>query len=214
MNYKGISQTQKNALAKQYEPLVNKITKQFVEKVKVNWDDIKSMAWEGFAIAIETYDDSRSKMNFTQFAGFAIRNNILTSLDNELRTVKLSNYAQKKAIEAGEAIFNSVSIDAPSHSDDELKPREYVMNMYQNEKFSDGDVFEYLYSRIEDQFAERDCEMFYMTFGLKNYDEMKGKEIAKNFGVSEGLVSQKVKKVVTFIRKDRDLCEVLSNLLK
>lgn len=214
MNYKGISQTQKNALAKQYEPLVNKITKQFVEKVKVNWDDIKSMAWEGFALAIETYDDSRSKMNFTQFAGFAIRNNILTSLDNELRTVKLSNYAQKKAIEAGEAIFNSVSIDAPSHNDDELKPREYVMNMYQNEKFSDGDVFEYLYSRIEEQFAERDCEMFYMTFGLKDYDEMKGKEIAKNFGVSEGLVSQKVKKVIMFIRKDRDLCEVLSNLLK
>ena len=39
-----ISQEQKNALAVQYEPLVNKITKQFVEKVKVNWDDVKSMA--------------------------------------------------------------------------------------------------------------------------------------------------------------------------
>ena len=39
-----ISQEQKNALAVQYEPLVNKITKQFVEKVKVSWDDVKSMA--------------------------------------------------------------------------------------------------------------------------------------------------------------------------
>jgi DNA-directed RNA polymerase specialized sigma subunit len=74
-----ISQEQKNALAVQYEPLVNKITKQFVEKVKVSWDDVKSMAWEGLALAIENYDDERSTMTFTQFAGFAIRNNIITS---------------------------------------------------------------------------------------------------------------------------------------
>ena len=111
MNYKSLTQSEKNSLAKQYEPLVNKITKQFVERVKVSWDDVKSMAWEGFALAIEQYDETKSKMNFTQYAGFAIRNNILTSLDNELRVVKLSNYAQKKAIEKGEAVFNSVSID-------------------------------------------------------------------------------------------------------
>lgn len=214
MNYKNITETEKNALAKQYAPLVNKITKQFVEKVKVSWDDVMSMAWEGFAIAIETYDDTRSKMNFTQFAGFAIRNNILTSLDNELRTVKLSYYAQKKALASGEAIFNSVSIDASVRQDDEIKPRELVMNMYQDEKFSDGDIFEYLYSRIEDKFSERDCKMFYMHFGLKDYDELKGKEIAEKFNVSEGLVSQKIKRIIKFIRKDNELCEILANLLK
>ena len=212
--YMNISQDQKNALAIQYEPLVNKITKQFVEKVKVSWDDVKSMAWEGLALAIETYDNERSTMSFTQFAGFAIRNNILTSLDNELRTVKLSNYAQKKAIAAGETIFNSLSIDAPSRADDEVKPRETVMNMVQEEKFSDGDVFEYLYSRIEDAFGERDYTMFYMSFGLNGFDEMKGKDIAIKFGVSEGLVSQKIKKVINYIRKDEELCEILANLLK
>ena len=209
-----ISQDQKNALAVQYEPLVNKITKQFVEKVKVSWDDVKSMAWEGLAIAIETYDDERSTMSFTQFAGFAIRNNILTSLDNELRTVKLSNYAQKKAIASGEATFNSLSIDAPSRADDEVKPRETIMNMVQEEKFSDGDVFEYLYSRIESAFGKRDYTMFYMSFGLKGFDEMKGKDIAIKFGVSEGLVSQKIKKIINYIRQDEELCEILANLLK
>ena len=209
-----ISQEQKNALAVQYEPLVNKITKQFVEKVKVSWDDVKSMAWEGLALAIENYDDERSTMTFTQFAGFAIRNNILTSLDNELRTVKLSNYAQKKAIEAGEATWNSLSIDAPSKDDDDVKPRETVMKMVQEEKFSDGDIFEYLYTRLEEQFGERDYKMFYMSFGLNGYDETKGKDIAIKFGVSEGLVSQKIKKVIQFIRKDEELCEILANLLK
>ena len=42
-----ISQDQKNALAVQYEPLVNKITKQFVEKVKVSWDVRRAGWWWG-----------------------------------------------------------------------------------------------------------------------------------------------------------------------
>ena len=33
-----------NELVEKYEPLVNKITKQFVDKIKVSWDDVKSMA--------------------------------------------------------------------------------------------------------------------------------------------------------------------------
>ena len=57
-----------NELVEQYEPLVNKITKQFVDKVKVSWDDVKSMAYEGLAIAFNTYDSERSKMTFVQFA--------------------------------------------------------------------------------------------------------------------------------------------------
>ena len=214
MNYKSLTQSEKNSLAKQYEPLVNKITKQFVERVKVSWDDVKSMAWEGFALAIEQYDDTKSKMNFTQYAGFAIRNNILTSLDNELRVVKLSNYAQKKAIEKGEAVFNSVSIDTSVSPDDDVKPREIVMGMYQEEKFSDGDTFNYLYSRLENDLCERDYTIFYMAFGLKDYDETKGKDIASFFNISEGLVSQRLKKVIEYIRKDNDLCEMLTNLLK
>ena len=206
--------TERNELAKQYEPLVNKMTRQFAERVSMGWMEIKSMAYEGLAIAIEKYDEERSTMDFTQYAAFAIRNNILTCLDNESRTVKMSNYAQKKAIEAGESLFTSVSIDRSIHLGDENKPFESKLGMVSNETFSDGDVFEYLYYRLEEQFSERDCLLFYKTFGLKNEDEQKGKDIAKEMGVSEGLVSQKVKKMVTWIRKDTDLCEVLSNLLE
>ena len=64
------------------------------------------------------------------------------------------------------------------------------------------------------QFGERDYKMFYMSFGLNGYEETKGKDIAIEFGVSEGLVSQKIKKVIQFIRKDNELCEILANLLK
>jgi hypothetical protein len=157
-----------------------------------------------------------------QFAGFAIRNNILTSLNNELRTVKLSAYAQKKSIEKGNAVFNSVSIDM-IHSDNASQggfnfkgapKRSDIIKISVDATFSDGDVFETLYSKIEDKFSIRDCEIFYRTFGLNGFDEEKGKDIADYFGISRSLVSIKLKMVIQFIQKDEDLCEVLANLLK
>ena len=214
MTYSELNSIERNKLAKQYEPLVNKLVKQFSTKVAMSWMEIKSMAYEGLALAIQQYDEERSSMTFTQYAAFSIRNNILTCLDNESRTVKMSNYAQKKAVEAGEALFTTVSIDRNIRQDDEKKPLEVKLGMYANETFSDGDVFEYLYSRLEENFPERERMMFYKTFGLNGEDDMKGKDIAKEFGVSEGLVSQKVKKIILWIRKDQDLCEVLSNLLE
>lgn len=204
----------RESIPNQYEPLVNKMVNQFFSRGLTSWDQLKSMAYEGLAIALNTYDDQRSSMNFTQFAAFAIRNNILTSLDNELRTVKLSNYAQKKVSERGESLFNTVSIDVNIRQDDDnRKPQELRLNMVTNAKFDDGDVFEYMYQRLESTFADRDCKIFYKVFGLSGYDEMKGKDIAKEYNISEGLVSQKVKKITTWIRKDNELCEMLANLV-
>lgn len=214
-----------NETVRNFEPLINKITKQFFDKLNpgnksgtrnmgCTWDDLKSMAYEGFALAINKYDPKRSNMSFTQFAAFAIRNNILTSLDNEIRVVKLSAYAQKKVSERGESLFNTISIDRPVRDDDnELTPREIVTNMYEEENFSNGDIFKYLYTRLENEFTERDYTIFYKVFGLKGYDETSGRVIAKEYGVSEGLVSQRLKKVVTYIRHDKDLCEMLGSLI-
>jgi RNA polymerase sigma factor (sigma-70 family) len=218
--YSNITEKEKTDLVKQYEPLMNKLTKQFVSQVKIDWDSVKSMAYEGFVLAMMNYDDERSKLSFKQFAGWSIRNNILSSLDKELRTVSMSAYAQKKAQEAGEATFNSVSLSVISGEasvtggdDDGKGCREYKYGVYEKDKFSDGDVYEYLYTRLEDKFSERDCEMFYRIFGLKGFADEKGKDVAKAFGVSEGLVSQKIKKMILFIRGDEELVEMLGNLI-
>ena len=171
------------------------------------------MALEGFALAISKYDQERSSMTFTQYAAYAIRNNILTCLNEETRTVKLSAYAQKVVIANGGTLFNTVSIDQPITNDEDTKPRDMVMGMYEEEKFSNGDVLKYLYSRLEDQFNQRDRDMFYKIFGLHGFDETSNKDIAKEYGVSEGLVSQRVKKVINWIKQDRDLCEMLSSII-
>ena len=215
MNCTSMTAKEKNELVKQYEPLVNKLVKQFSTKVALSWSEIKSMAYEGLALAIEKYDENRSDMTFTQYAAFYIRNNILTCLDNELRTVKMSFYAQKKAKDAGESLFTTVSIETSIRQDDDnKKPMEIKLGMVSNETFSDGDVFEYLYTRLEEKFAERDCKIFYKVFGLKEYDVEKGSDIAKEFGISGAMVSVVTKRMVEWIRKDTDLCEMLSNLLE
>ena len=214
MKYSELTQKERNELAKQYEPLINKMVKQFSMKVAADWYEIKSMAYEGLALAINKYDDERSGMSFTQFAAYAIRNNILTCLDNETRTVKMSNYNQKKAIEAGAPLFTSVSIDRSIRCDDEKRPLEVKLGMVANETFSDGDVFEYLYLRLEEKFNEDDRNIFYKSFGLHGEDEWKGKDIAKEIGISEALVSRKIKKIIEWIRADENLCEVLSNLME
>ena len=203
----------RESVPNRYEPLVNKMVNQFFSKGLTTWDQLKSMAYEGLVIAMNTYDYQRSTMNFMQFAAFAIRNNILTSLDNELRTVKMSNYMQKKASKRGDASYNTVSLDCNTDDPNESRNKEFKFNAYTKPVFGDGDVFEYVYNRLEDQFPERDCLMFYKSFGLKGFEDTKGKDIAKEYGVSEGLVSQKIKKMTSWIRKDNDICEMLSNLL-
>ena len=214
MNYKNLNEVEKNQLVKQYEPLINKLVAQFINgNVKCSWKDLKSYAYEGFAIAIQKYDDSRSTMNFTQYAAFSIRNNILTALNNELRTVKLDAYAQKVVEKQGGSSFNMISIDSFTQDDETERCRKIVLSEVIDDKFSNGDVFDYLYSRLEDEFPLRECQMFYQTFGLKDYDVIKNKDIAKIHGVSEGLVSQKMSKIIKWIRKDDELCEQLSMLL-
>jgi DNA-directed RNA polymerase specialized sigma subunit len=74
-------------------------------------------------------------------------------------------------------------------------------------------VYEYLYTRLEEKFPPRECEMFYRNFGLKGFPDEKGKDIAKHFGVSEGLVSQKIKKMILYIRGDEELLEMMANLI-
>lgn len=208
-----LTQTEKNKLAIQYEGLVNKMTYQFASKIAMDWNDIKSMAYEGLALAIEQYDSERSSMNFMQFAAFAIRNNILTSLDNEARTIKMSAYNQKKAKEEGITNYKiRIDLQVNQPDDDSKAIKEMVLGTYEDAKFADGDVFETIYEMLGEKFSARDCEIFFRTFGLNGYEEEKCKDIAKMFELSIGMVSIINKKIIKYIRSNENMCELLANL--
>lgn len=208
-----ITKCDKNELVKQFQPLIYKITHQFASRVKMDFDSIKSMAYEGFAIAINNYDPKKSNMSFMQYAAFSIRNYILIGLDNESRTVKLSFYAQQKAIQNGESLFNTVSCDVHEYDDDERGINLMNLNMYESAKFADGDIFGYIYDLIDKHFSKRDSEVFYMTYGLRGFEETKGVDIAKFFHVTTGLISQINKRIIMMIRKDENAIELLASLV-
>lgn len=204
------------AQIKKYQPLVYKLTKQFSTKIKMPWDDICSMAWEGLVLAFNNYDETRSNMSFLQYAAFSIRNNILNCLNKELRTVEMPAYAQKKAKEEDKTLFTSVSmtvITDPIESDNVKTSKEYKYNLYETQEDNYETVMKYFYERIDNAFSDREREIFYMSFGLKNYDNMKGKDIANTFKISEGRVSQIVKKVIEYIKGDSLLRESLGSLM-
>ena len=220
MDFKpNFTEREKNQFAKQYENLVRKLVKQTVDKGFNEWEQIESAAWEGFAGAMKDYNPERSKLTFTQYAGWAIRNKILSAIDDELRTVKVSWYNRKKAEQNDEPVFKRVTFETSSSNDDDTpktsNSKFNLEGMHTNPTFSDGDVYEYMYTRLEENFSKEMCDIFYRSFGLKSYDEIQsGKDIAKAVGLSEGAISQKIKKVVTWMRSDTEMCEMLSNLIE
>lgn len=203
----------RNALVAQFDRLINKITAQEYRKVDYPWDEIYSMALEGFVNAMNEYDPERSSMTFAQYAGFAILNNIHNRMTEECRTVRFTSYAVEQARKNGTTQFTTVRIDTSVSDDDDMKPRETRLGMVEQEKFSNGDVYEYLYTRIDARFNETDCFCFYAYYGLKGMDEMQVAELAAKFHVTSGRISQRIKKVINYIKHDPDLCEMLGSLM-
>lgn len=227
----------RNQLARQFEPLVNKIVAQQQKILKTDWDTLKSMGWEGLAIAMNTYDPERSGMTFTQFAAFSVLNNIRNRSCTDLHTVKLTSYTQdqirkaneaaKKAQESddpyvqnltpagvGTTTFTSVSISNvtnPQGGNDNMN-REMRFGVYESAKFAEGDVFAELKVEVDARCNKIDAYCFYCYFGVCGYEEKQVNELASELGVTSGRVSQRIKKVIDFIKKDKTLCESLASL--
>lgn len=203
----------KNELVRQYEPLINKMVHQYHCRIKMPWNDLKSMAYEGLALAINQFDPNRSKMNFTQFAAFAIRNNILTCINSEMRTVRITAYTSSKPESKS---FNTVSlttITGETGGEDSYS-REGRYGLYTDPHFDEGNVYEHLYQQVDAKFDDRSRDIFYLYFGLKGFKETQLQLIAKKYSITSGRASQILNTVIRFIRKNNELKEILLNLLK
>lgn len=208
----------RNQLAIQFEPLVNKIVSQQSKILKTDWNTLKSMGYEGLVLAMNQYDPERSKMNFMQYAAFSILNNIRNCSCDELHTVKLTSYTQEQ-IKKGEmegTTFATVSISATINpdSEDTNANREIRYGVYESAKFADGDPMEVLKTEILDNCNEMDALCFFHYYGVCGYEEKTVLVLADELKVTSGRVSQRIKKVVEYIKKNESLCEVLASLVE
>jgi hypothetical protein len=78
-------------------------------------------------------------------------------------------------------------------------------------EWTNGNFWQYLKTRLEDRFNKTDCYCFYSYYGLMGYNEKQVAELANEFKVTSGRISQRIKKVVNYIRHDTELCEMLGS---
>lgn len=200
----------------QYQPLMYKIVNQFDGNLPLDRDDIISAAMEGFTLALNKWKPGTSQ-SFQQYAAWSMRNSILNSSNQEGHTVKFSAYQQKKAKEEGRSTFNTVRINSMlSDGDDDGSDRMIELGVEQPEMDleTNDSVFWQFYEWMSERFSQRDCHIFYHTYGVHGYELLKGTEIAEMFNISAASVSVTNKKIIKEIRNDNNIMSLLADLLK
>ena len=69
-----------------------------------------------------------------------------------------------------------------------------------------------LYKIIEDTFKQRDVDIFYRYFGLKEHQKEKAKDIAKSMGMSPGNIKPIIDKILKTLKKNHRAMDLLMDL--
>ena len=198
---------ERNELAKKYLPLVKKISNQFLNSSPLEYDEIEGFAWEGFVLAMNKYDPTKSDMSFTSYAAFGIKNAIMNGINSSGQTIAVSLYNRKKMVEKGENIPTSVSLEKNFENEDHLLSL----------GFEDDVVFDnpwkVMLDKVKANFDEEYVDIFCSIYGLDGHDVEKGKDIAERLGISGCLVTKRTKKIIEFIKNDKELSSILRDLL-
>lgn len=211
------SSSGRNACAKQYMPMVNKIVNQFVGKSRLDKPQLISAALVGFTYAMNTWrkndrDDNKS-VPFKTYAGYCVKNQILQDINNLSYTIKTNQYAVDKL--GSKLIGTSLDSFGIDSEDDFKQDRLAVLgiedanhNLSKSEEESWGD----LYKLIEGKYKQRDIDIFYRYFGLKGYQKEKGKDIAKNLSISPSMVTAVVNMILNTLKKDPKAMDILMDI--
>lgn len=201
------TEIERNELAKKYLPLVKKISNQFLNSSPLEYDEIEGFAWEGFVLAMNKYDPTKSNMSFTSYAAFGIKNAIMNGINSSGQTIAVSLYNRKKMVERGENIPTSVSLEKNFENEDHLLSL----------GFEDDVVFDnpwkVMLDKVKANFDEEYVDIFCSIYGLDGHEVEKGKDVAERLGISGCLVTKRTKKIIDFIKNDKELSSILRDLL-
>lgn len=201
------TEAERNELAKQYMPLVKKISHQMLNQCSLDYEEIEGFARVGLVLAMNSYDETKSSMSFTSWAAYGIRNAILNGINDTGRTIAVSYYRQKKMRERGEEIPSSISLNKNFDNEDHLEQLGF------EEEVLLENPWDILVKKLKMNFDEEWIDMFCSLYGLNGHPIEKGKDIAKRLGISGCLVTKRTKKMVQFIQEDAELSEILRDLL-
>lgn len=223
--------------ARQYASLMTGIASKYRGK-GLDWNGLMSAAQLGFTKAMNDYhkpdefvdiepglDNNQKKevkekkrQSFYQYAGWRIRYQILNDLNDLSRTVKIGQYQYEKNKADGnnKANFNMVSVDASIDDEGSTLVDRMVAFSNGNDAFKDSSTnkkWDQVYKLIDDRFSVRTASMFYKTFGLHGYKQMKQVDIAKESGITGAAVNMACKDVIKFLKSNKKTIELLQDLL-
>lgn len=205
----------RSAATKMYMPMVYKIVSAYVGKSKLDRQELISAALKGFTDAMNDWrkdDKDDQKVCFKTYAGFRVKQQILNDINKYGHTLSGTNWYASKVYGAG--LLDAVSIDGMMSGDD-ADPEKMSAFGIEDKDLSKNEEksWETLYKLLEDNFKQRDVNIFYRYFGLNGYKREKSKDIAKSMGMSEGNIRNSViNKIIKFLKNDRKASEILQDL--
>ena len=202
-----MTELERNNLAKQFLPLVKKISNQMYDKCSLDYEEIEGFAWEGFVKAMNSYDKTRSNMSFASYAAYGIRHAIQDGISDTSSTIAVSYYMRKKMSERGEDAPTAISIEKNYENEDHL-----AQLGFEDETLFDN-PWQVLIQKLSENFPRDWVDMFCDEYGLNGHPVVKCKEIAERLGVSGCLITKRTKKMHEFISSNDELRELLRELL-
>lgn len=206
----------RNAVAKLYAGMINKIVGQYVGSSNLSKADLFSAAQLGFTDAMNDWrknDDGRN-VPFKTYASYRVKQQILHDIDKYSYSLSGTNwYAREKM---GSTMLTAISIDGMSRNDDgEINhDRLAALGVESDYDLSNDEMksWDKLYKIIDNMFKQRDADVFYKYFGLKGYQKEKGKDIARSMGMSPGNIKPIIDKILKQLTKNPDAYEILQDL--
>lgn len=223
----------------QYTPLIHKIINQWIGKSNLGPDDLLSVAYEGITYAMNTFgkrkvrgengkwveaekDEKVTKYSFKQYAAYCIDNAIREEIKHKSHIVRVPASQQTK--ERKEKGFNTktyaVSGEKKVGHDSDGNGKtlfDYIDTGENGYKGVDSEdlekLWKYVYTKLGENFKERDLDIFYSLFGLNGYKQIKGKELAKKYGIVPSAITPIKVKIIRFIRSDQKLYNAFNEIL-
>lgn len=229
----------RNKVVAQYTPLIHKIIRQWIGKSNLGIDDLLSVAYEGITYAMNKFgkrkvrnedgkwvegdkDEKQAKYSFKQFAAYCIDNFIREEIKHKSHLVRVpASQQSKERKDKGHntktyAVSGDVSIGKNDNGN--LRTLFDILDTGENgNKAADSEDLDKLwkgvYKKLEENFKERDLEIFYSLFGLNGHKQIKGKELAKKYGIGESAITPIKKKIIKFIKDDKTLWTAFNEIL-
>lgn len=181
-----MSRIELNELAKQYEPLLCKITNQFIDGN--DYDLVRGGAEYGLVYAINTYDSTKGQ-TFTQYSAWCMRNFILNDL-RDYSTIVKHDTNSKFYEDVSERVNDSYEVDFDSTIDESS-----MVNVVKRE--------------IEKRYSKDVCEIFYHSLNLFGREEMSLTDLARKYHKTVPGIHQQNKRIMEYLRKNENVISLL-----